>query len=240
KDLEANVQRLEAIRTIEEEYRQKREDELAELDSEKLELEQERKLKELEALEANEQQKAEVIAYYDNKIAEAKSKERERELEAERILKQQKLSIVADTFGAIASILGKNTKLTKGLAAGQAHINTWQGVTEVWANKTTIPEPWGTIQKIGSTVTVLASGLNAVRQIKNTDNSPGGGGGSASTSDGSRGQAPNFNLIGSGGINSIAQSLNQREQQPVKAYVVSKEMTSQQEIDRNVEDTASI
>src|SRR5690606_487987 len=138
KDLEANVQRLEAIRTIEEEYRQKREDELAELDSEKLELEQERKLKELEALEANEQQKAEVIAYYDNKIAEAKSKERERELEAERILKQQKLSIVADTFGAIASILGKNSKLAKGFAAGQALINTWQGVTEVWANKTTI------------------------------------------------------------------------------------------------------
>lgn len=43
--------------------------------------------------------------------------------------------------------------------------------------------------------------------------------------------SPNFNIVGNTGVNQIAQTI--AGQQPVKAYVVAKEVTTQQELDRN-------
>ena len=54
------------------------------------------------------------------------------------------------------------------------------------------------------------------------DGGGGGGGGGASTT-------PQFNTIGSSGVNQLAQL----QQQPVQAYVVSGDVTSAQSLDRN-------
>ena len=53
---------------------------------------------------------------------------------------------------------------------------------------------------------------------------PGGGGGGGGS------MPPQFNVVGSTGTNAILQSL---QQNPVKAYVVGSDVTSQQELDRN-------
>ena len=55
-------------------------------------------------------------------------------------------------------------------------------------------------------------------------------------------KAPSFNLIGnaSAGENKIASAIETRNNVPLKAYVVSGEVSSAQELDRNVENTASI
>jgi hypothetical protein len=54
--------------------------------------------------------------------------------------------------------------------------------------------------------------------------SVGGGGGGSAGGGGGTMQAPNFNVVGNNGINQLAQL----QQQPVKAYVVGAEVTSQQ------------
>jgi len=59
--------------------------------------------------------------------------------------------------------------------------------------------------------------------------SVGGGGGGSAGGGGGTMQAPNFNVVGNNGINQLAQL----QQQPVKAYVVGAEVTSQQALDRN-------
>jgi hypothetical protein len=62
--------------------------------------------------------------------------------------------------------------------------------------------------------------------------SAGGGGGGGAAGGGGGGstmQAPNFNVVGNNGINQLAQL----QQQPVKAYVVGAEVTTQQALDRN-------
>ena len=41
--------------------------------------------------------------------------------------------------------------------------------------------------------------------------------------------APNFNVVGNNGINQLAQL----QQQPIKAYVVGSDVTTQQALDRN-------
>ena len=80
-----------------------------------------------------------------------------------------------------------------------------------------------------------AGGLVAVKKIMSTQfqgtavpsgNDGGGGGGGATVPTMS---APQFNVVGQSGVNQLA-SLNQ---QPIQAYVVSGQVTSQQALDRN-------
>jgi hypothetical protein len=61
----------------------------------------------------------------------------------------------------------------------------------------------------------------------------GGGGGGATTPTMS---APQFNVVGQSGVNQLA-SLNQ---QPIQAYVVSGQVTSQQALDRNRLENATL
>lgn len=86
---------------------------------------------------------------------------------------------------------------------------------------------------IGSVVAATAKGLKGL-----------GGGSAPSTSmggmasGGSVPSAPSFNVVGTSGQNQIAQSLG--NQAPVKAYVVSGDVTSAQSLDRNIVKTATL
>ena len=65
------------------------------------------------------------------------------------------------------------------------------------------------------------------------------GGGGASTGGGApAAPAPQFNVVGNSGVNQIAQTLG--SQQPVQAYVVASNVTTQQSLDRNIVNNASL
>jgi hypothetical protein len=88
----------------------------------------------------------------------------------------------------------------------------------------------------------LAGAAGAV-QIANIAKTKFEGGASADTSGGGGGgvtaptmSAPQFNVVGQSGVNQLA-SLNQ---QPVQAYVVSGQVTSQQALDRNRLENATL
>ena len=59
----------------------------------------------------------------------------------------------------------------------------------------------------------------------------GGGGGGA---------APAFNVVGASATNQLAQTIGNQQQQPIKAYVVANDVTTQQSLDRNIVSSASI
>ena len=116
------------------------------------------------------------------KINDATKLEKDRK-DAVLLFEQQKrdtYKMTGETLGALGDLVGKQTIAGKALAISQALINTYLGVTEVLKNKTIIPEPFGTIQKVASVATILASGFSAVKNIGRTQ-VPGGGGGGAST-----------------------------------------------------------
>lgn len=91
--------------------------------------------------------------------------------------KRDALKGTGEALNAVGEILGKQTIAGKALGTATALINTFLGITEIWRNKTVIPEPFGTIAKVAATVTAAASGFAAVRGIMRTQ-VPGGGGGS--------------------------------------------------------------
>ena len=52
--------------------------------------------------------------------------------------------------------------------------------------------------------------------------------------------APAFNIVGAGGTSQLAEAIGGQAQQPVKAYVVSNDVSTAQELDRNIVQGASI
>lgn len=89
---------------------------------------------------------------------------------------------------------------------------------------------------------IVSSVITAVKAVKKTANQYGASGGSdgVTTPTAPTASAPNFNIVESNQNNNTAEALGDFGNQPIKAYVVSTEVTSQQELDRNTESSASV
>lgn len=133
----------------------------------------------LDAIDAATTADAKKINDQKNKKVTDEKKDTDAFLEREN-QKRDTLKMTGDAMGALSDVVGKQTIAGKALAISQALINTYLGVTDVLRNKTIIPEPFGTIQKVASIATILAAGFSAVKNIGKTQ-IPGGGGGGAST-----------------------------------------------------------
>jgi len=158
----------------------------------------------------------------------------------DRTLKKQQLSSMSDTFGQVANILGKKSAAGKAAAIAAATINTYQGISEVWANESVLPSPFDVIQKAVASATVLASGLKTVQQIKSVPKPAGvtgGGGGGGGTPTFT---PPAFNVVGASGSSQLADAIGGQSNQPTRAYVISDDVTTSQALERNIVDGATI
>lgn len=111
----------------------------------------------------------------------------------------------------------------KKLQTAQAIVNTAQAVTAQLA----VPQDALTGQNFVKAGIALATGIAQIRTIQATQFE---GGGDSLDSTIADPQSPQFNIVGATGANAILQSL---QNNPVRAYVVGSDVTSQQELDRN-------
>jgi len=111
----------------------------------------------------------------------------------------------------------------KKLQTAQAVVNTAQAVTAQLA----VPQDALTGANFVKAGIALATGIAQIRTIQATQF---GGGVGSLDSNISEPQSPSFNIVGSTGQNAILESL---QNNPVRAYVVGSDVTSQQELDRN-------
>jgi hypothetical protein len=86
-------------------------------------------------------------------------------------------------------------------------------------------------QQIGA----VLGAANQAKAILSSGNASSGAGGVPSSA---APQAPSFNVVGVGGVNQIAQTVG--NQKPLKAYVVSQDVTTQQALDRNIIKSSSL
>jgi len=90
-----------------------------------------------------------------------------------------------------------------------------------------------------SAIAIVASMVSAFSKAKNVASSiPGGGGGG--TASAPQVQIPDFNIVGQGQTNQLAEAIGLQEKQPIKAYVVSNDVTSAQSLERNIVSSATI
>lgn len=155
-------------------------------------------------------------------------------LEDKKILKQQELALAGETFGKIAFLLGKNSKIGKAFAVSQALINTYQGITAELATKATTPYEIGL--KVVNVAYIAKTGFDAVKRILSTNTSGGGGGQSVSgVATGGGSSAPQFNIVGQSSTNQLTATIAGQQNRPVQTYVVGSQVTSQQALDRNAQ-----
>ena len=141
----------------------------------------------------------------------------------------------------------KNKALQKGLviaenAAGIAKtiINTMAANAKaIAASPLTAGQPFVTANTISGAIgvaTSVAATAKALSALGGGD----GGGGAPSMGSGSGSAAPQFNVVGQGGPNQIAQSIAGRESQPVRAFVVGSDVTTQQGLNRGIVQNATL
>jgi len=104
----------------------------------------------------------------------------------------------------------------------------------------------GTIARVVSYASTAASVIGNIARARQLLSSGGSGGGSAPSGGGATGggasapAAPAFNVVGASATNQLAQTIGNQQQQPIKAYVVSNDVTTAQSLDRNIISSASI
>jgi hypothetical protein len=144
-------------------------------------------------------------------------------------------------FAALA-VLGQQSKAGKIIAAGMAAIDTFSAINRNLKAFSAVPIPG---YAIAQAIATGVFGLVNVKRILSTQ-LPGGSGGGAAPSLSSAGggasqqsTAPQFNVVGANGISQVAQSLA-GNRQPIKAFVVGKDVSTQQALDRNIVKFASL
>jgi hypothetical protein len=158
--------------------------------------------------------------------------------EEEKNAKIKSLASYADSLGQISNLLGESTTAGKAAAIASTTISTYLAAQQAYASQLIPGDPTSPFRAALAAGVAVASGLANVQKILSVDTPGGGGGGATPTAP--TYNAPSFNVVGTSGVNQIAQTIGQQSQAPIKAYVVSSDVTTQQALDRNIVKSATL
>jgi hypothetical protein len=194
-----------------------------------------------------------------------KEEEKEKEIELAELkeeLRLQELEGMLRNFDTLRGIIGEETALGKALFIAKQALLVKEQIMEAKATLSRITmrsaeagvdlaKGTAATAKVGfpQNIPLLiafaaqAAGIfmaikSAVGAAKSATASVGGGGGGAAAP--SRPAPPSFNIVGAAPESQLAQTIGEREEKPVKAYVVSNDVTTAQSLDRNIIESASI
>ena len=159
----------------------------------------------------------------------------------------------ASIFDSLEALGLKKSKaaqaIRKGIALSQIAVDTGKAIGSAVelaqkagvAAQTAAPMVPGigtvaTIASYASSAAMIFSNVAKAKQILSSGGN--GGGGSTGGGGGSMPSAPSFNLVQGTSSNQIASSINTK--QPIEAFVVSKNVSTGQELDRNIIKSASL
>jgi hypothetical protein len=184
------------------------------------------------------------LDYYEA-AAEAAIKAEEEKAKAKEQATANAIEQDKRTLNSIVELAGKGSDIGKAAAVAQVTVAGIEGVQNAY--KTAQASP---ITALFPAYPVIQAGLAAAFagvQLKSILATPkpskSGGGGSSSSPRVPSPSAPTppaFNVVGASETNQLAQSIGQEEKQPVKAYVVSNDVSNAQALDRNIVRGASI
>ena len=151
--------------------------------------------------------------------------------------KLQKAALIADKGAKIAGVVIQTQGAIAARRAGNLMLAATGplGVKLAAADKIPMARDI-TRTKIGAALSIaniLAAGKGS-KSIRDSGGDNGGG------NDGAGDRTFDFNLVGSTGTNQLAEAVGSQFQEPVQAYVVSSQMTSQQELDLQISTGASL
>jgi hypothetical protein len=172
-----------------------------------------------------------------NELLAFQQENQNKQLDLDKQLQKSKQQLVGDALSNLATIVGENSKFGKGIAVVQAIRDTFAAANTALKSA---PPPFNFI----SAAATVAAGIANVKAITTTAEpsapsfarSSGGGGGASVAVP----TPPQINTVGTSGVNQLAETINAQTKQPIKAFVVSGEVTTAQSLERNAVKEASI
>jgi len=239
---EREQMRLDSIDEIREAFKQKQKEKEAVTELEKINLEEQTVLAELDRLKASEEEKQEVRDYYnslrlDNQDKAAKASIKIAKLEART--KQMALNGYASALSDVSGVIGQETETGKSIAIASSLVNTYAAIAgqlRAFSGKS-IPG-----YAIAQAIATGLVGLKQVSKIKavKIPKSKGGGSVASGSISAATPAPPSFNIVGASDTNQLAEAVAGQTQEPVQAYVVANDVTSAQSLDRNIVEGASL
>jgi hypothetical protein len=181
-------------------------------------------------------------AEHKQKVLEAQAVRAQKLEENSQSFKVKSVQQGLEIISSLTELFGKKSEkaarkafqINKAANIATAIISTYQSATAAYASQfTPVPDPTSPVRGGIAAGMAIAAGLVNVAKIASQKFEGGGssGGGSAPSSGGGGGGmvAPNFNVIGSSGVNQLAQI----QQQPTRAYVVSGDVANGLSLERN-------
>ena len=216
---------------------------------EELALAQQRDLEELERLKATEEEKQKVKEFYGKKSMKLKQEEAKFEEMLQKQVSDANLQVASQALGAVSQLVGENTAAGKAAAIAATTIDTYLGAQKAYTSQLIPGDPSSPIRAAIAAGVAVAGGIANVAAIvktKTPGTSGGGGGGSVP----SRPPLPSFNpaeaLGGAAAADTSEENVVTLGEQTgstgaaIRAYVVSDEMTTQQEADAKINDLARL
>ena len=215
--IDNEVNRLQKLKEIEE---AEREETLKTLDLKR------------KSFKENTQQRIDAENEYNKFANESKIQEEKRDKE----IADAKVAAITGALGSLASLVGENSKFGKAIAITQAIIDTYAGANKALAQG-------GVFGFIGA-ASVIAAGFANIRNITATKepSAPSFAKGStgASIPTPAASAPPAFNVVGATETSQLAQTIATAQQKPVRAYVVSTDVSTQQALDRKTTNQATL
>ena len=196
-----------------------------------LKIQEDKELASAALMENSELVKEEIREKFARKRGEIGKKDAEEQVKWSEMSADQQLDIASSTAGNMATILGEETEAGKAFAVTQATIDTFASAQAAFKSMAGIPYVGPALGAIAAAAAGAGGSANikAIQGASSSGPSGGGGGG------GARAQAPAPQMMSgafdiSGGI----------KPEPVKAFVVTDEMTSSQDQLANIRRRATI
>ena len=205
-----------------------------------------------DAIEAKRKENEAIKALNDKKLQDEIA-----QTKAEEDNRQKQYAVVGNAIGNLQNIFAAFGKESKALAIAGIVVEQVASISKIISNTgianakavaaspLTFGQPFVGINSVSAGLSIagsVAGAVKAISDLKSNKKSPS----SASASSGVRSAAPrapqaaSFNLVGQGGTNQLAEAIGSQSQQPVRAYVVSNDVTTAQSLDRNIVESASL
>ena len=171
-------------------------------------------------------------------ISDAKIDIAKKEQEA----KSASLNGYASALSSVSGVIGQETEKGKALAIASSLVNTYAAITGQLKAFSGVPVPGFAIAQAIATGVAGFANVKKIASVK-VPNSSGGGSapsGGSTPAPSAPSLPPAFNVVGASDTNQLADAIGSQSQEPVKAYVVSGDVTSAQSMDRNIVEGASI
>ena len=151
-----------------------------------------------------------------------------------------KAAALTQNIDNIQGALGSLFQNSKAVATANVLVDSAQAAVGIFKSSTSLAEPAASINRGIQLAALAASAAASIRNINRAEPTTGAASPPSTPSTPTvQSQAPQFNVVGQGGINQLAQSIGGQFSQPVRAYVVGGDVTTSQQLERQRVRTAT-